>query len=218
MEKGKSNFSADRQSYLRSILLRKDLLENPFDQFQIWFNTALELDRHGANAFALSTVSQNDCPSCRTVLLKEIVSDGFVFYTNLKSSKANHINMNPHVSMLFFWKELERQVRISGIASKYDDLRAEEYFQSRPKGSQIGAWVSKQSQPLKDRKELEHQYKLLEEKYANDEFLPKPPHWGGFVVKPKSFDFWQGRLDRLHDRFRYSLERKNQWSIVRLSP
>ena len=213
-----SDLSKYRRNYSKSSLRRKDLLYNPIDQFKLWFDDALKMNNSDANAFALSTVNPQGHPSSRIVLLKEIEEEGFVFYTNYNSDKAKDIHKNTHVAMLFFWKNLERQVRISGIALKFDEVRAKEYFQSRPKESQIGAWASKQSQSLENREELEHSYNELHQRYLHSKSLPKPPYWGGFIIKPEYFEFWQGRADRLHDRFRYSQEQANQWNIVRLSP
>ena len=156
MAKEKSELSEHRRNYSKSSLRRKDLLPNPVDQFKMWFDVIMKKDHMEANAFALSTVNSVGHPSSRIVLLKEIVDEGFVFYTNYDSDKARDMHMNPNVTMLFFWKNMERQVRISGMAYKFDEVRAKEYFQSRPKGSQIGAWASNQSQPLENRGKLEH--------------------------------------------------------------
>ena len=207
-----------RQDYTKSTLRREDLHEDPIVQFKLWFDQALEMGIQDANAFTLSTLGLHGRPSSRIVLVKDIAKDGFAFYTNQESDKGKEIEDSAHVSMLFFWKEMEKQVRIKGIARKIDDETATKYFQSRPKGSQIGAWASHQSQVIEDRSILENRAEVLKKEYSDAQFLPKPPYWGGYIISPDSVEFWQGREDRLHDRFRYVLRGKNKWNITRLSP
>jgi pyridoxamine 5'-phosphate oxidase len=212
-----SNPENIRQSYHRAELNEADLLKDPFEQFNHWWKDVLDANLKEANAMTLATVGSDGQPSARTVLLKGISNHGFEFYTNYESKKANAMKENPKVALLFFWKELERQIRIEGVVEKVSRDRSKEYFQSRPLGSQIGAWASPQSRIIEDREVLDNAVSRIEQKFIGQDPLPLPDHWGGYIVKPHLFEFWQGRQDRLHDRFEYLLENKS-WTIRRLAP
>ncbi len=205
-----------RQGYKDVGLDRDQLNSDPFCQFETWFDEA-----NGAepipNAMSLATVCQSGSPSLRTVLLKIFDKKGFVFFTNYKSRKAIHISQNKNVSILFNWIALERQVSIKGLAEKIDTSESMKYFLSRPRGSQLGAWVSNQSSVLSSREELQIKLENLKSKFSK-KTIPFPNFWGGYRIKPESFEFWQGRPNRLHDRFLYSKINKNSWEIKRLSP
>lgn len=217
MNRDNDQIRALRVSYEKGHLLEKDILKSPFDQFKEWFDHALELEVFEANAMTLATCGADGQPSARTVLLKEIVEDGYIFYTNYNSDKGVEIAENNKVALLFFWKELERQVRIEGIVEKVPKEKSEEYFQSRPKGSQIGAWTSPQSQSI-TREQLDSLASETQSKYADDTKLPLPPFWGGYLVKPSKFEFWQGRQNRLHDRIIYTHNENVEWSFSRIAP
>lgn len=191
-----------------------NLFKNPFEQFQHWFDFAVEVDAFYANAMTLSTVHDNK-PSSRVVLLKEMDEKGFVFFTNYTSAKSKEIAENNHASLLFFWKELERQIRIEGVLEKVSAENSDEYFKTRPRESQIGAWASPQSTTI-TRAELEKRVEEFTKKFEGKE-VPRPDFWGGFRLLPTRFEFWQGRAGRLHDRFVY--ENKNGiWQIVQIAP
>lgn len=207
-----------RQNYTKGTLLRHDLDKSPLHQFKAWFEAAVDFGVKEPNAMILSTIDHHNTPCSRTVLMKELTPQGIIFYTNLESAKAKQIDHKNHVSLVFLWKEMERQVRIKGSTTIINEEVATKYFQSRPKASQIGAWASAQSKIIKDRTELENKVEKLEEEYKHLDHLPKPPFWGGYLIKPSMFEFWQGRSSRLHDRFRYDLDKNNAWSIVRLNP
>jgi pyridoxamine 5'-phosphate oxidase len=212
-----SNPQDIRKSYQRAELKDSDLSPDPIVLFNQWWKEALDANLTEPNAMTLATVSQDGQPSARTVLLKGISNHGFEFYTNYESRKATEMEENPKVALLFFWKELERQIRIEGVVEKVNRERSREYFQSRPLGSQIGAWASPQSRRIEDREELDNAVSRIEQKFIGQDPLPLPDHWGGYIVKPHLFEFWQGRQDRLHDRFEYVLENK-LWNIRRLAP
>ena len=205
-----------RRDYTQRGLDATDLDPDPFAQFGLWFQQARDAELLEPNALVLSTVSAEGAPYQRTVLLKYFDRNGFVFFTNYGSRKAQHIAANAQVSMLFPWYPLERQLAIAGTASKISAAESLRYFSSRPRGSQIGAWVSQQSSVISSRQLLEMQFEKMKEKFLNQE-VPLPDFWGGFRVKPVSFEFWQGRPSRLHDRFLYSLK-QGKWEISRLSP
>jgi pyridoxamine 5'-phosphate oxidase len=212
------DLGALRRDYAQRGLTLEDLTTNPFDQFALWFQQAMDAELLEPNALVLSTVSPEGNPFQRTVLLKYFDQDGFVFFTNYGSRKAHHIGENPQVSMLFPWYGLERQLAIAGTAAKISPAESFKYFSSRPRGSQIGAWVSQQSSIISSRQLLEMQFEKMKQKFLNQE-VPLPDFWGGYRVKPTSFEFWQGRPNRLHDRFLYSRQDENgEWAIQRLSP
>lgn len=205
-----------RRDYTQRGLDLADLNPDPFVQFELWFNQAQEADLLEPNALVLSTVSPAGAPYQRTVLLKYFDRDGFVFFTNYGSRKAQHMASNAQVSLLFPWYPLERQLAIAGTASKISAAESLRYFASRPRSSQLGAWVSQQSSIISSRQLLEMQFETMREKFLHRE-VPLPDFWGGYRVQPTSFEFWQGRPSRLHDRFLYS-QVAAQWAIARLAP
>ena len=198
-------------------LLDHDLDPSPFVQFQRWFDEAKARVPALPEAMTVSTASRDGIVTSRVCLLKEFDAHGFVFYTNYNSRKAAHISENPRVSLCFFWAVLDRQVRIDGAAVKVTEEESDEYFATRPRGSQLGAWASNQSTVIPGRGDLEHRFHELETNYR-DLPVPRPPHWGGYRVIPVEIEFWQGRADRLHDRFVYRLREPKDWIIERLSP
>jgi pyridoxamine 5'-phosphate oxidase len=206
-----------RQEYRSAKLSEKDVTANPVSQFGKWFKEALAANLCEPNAMTLATAGTDRKPSARIVLLKGFDEKGFVFFSNYLSAKGKEIARNPAVALLFYWPELERQVRIEGTIEKLSKEESERYFQSRPKGSQIGALVSQQSQLLENRAELETKWNEMEILYA-DKKVPKPAYWGGYVVKPMEVEFWQGRESRLHDRIVYKKADKQTWKIARLAP
>ncbi|MGZ3851665.1 MAG: pyridoxamine 5'-phosphate oxidase [Flavisolibacter sp.] len=206
-----------RKEYSSKNLLETDIEKNPIDQFQKWWHEAVNSEIDEVNAMTLATASSDGMPSARIMLLKGFDKNGFVFFTNYKSYKAMHLEENPKACLVFFWKELERQVRITGLVKRVPEKDSDEYFLSRPVGSQVGAWTSNQSQVIESRQWLEHRYLQLSEEFKNRE-LKRPPHWGGYLVTPVIIEFWQGRPSRLHDRIQYTLENDGTWTIERLSP
>jgi pyridoxamine 5'-phosphate oxidase len=206
-----------REEYMQSGLAEEDLAPDPFDQFEGWFQQALAGKMLEPNAMSLATVSPEGQPSVRTVLLKYFDRDGLVFFTNYESRKARDIEQNPRVSMLFPWLELERQVRIDGIASKVPHAESLKYFLSRPHGSQLGAWVSQQSAVVSSRQMLMSKFDELKRKFQAGQ-VPLPSFWGGYRIVPDTFEFWQGRQSRLHDRLRYTRQEDGGWLIERLAP
>lgn len=205
-----------RNDYTQAGLSKKDLLTNPFGQFDAWFKQAQEAELNEVNAMSLSTVSGQGIPSSRTVLLKLYDEKGFVFFTNYQSNKAKDIEQNPNVALLFPWLPLERQVRISGQVEKITQKESFAYFTSRPHGSQLGAWISPQSQIIESRDFLKMKLAEMKAKFSKGK-IPLPNAWGGFRVVPTKFEFWQGRTSRLHDRFTYE-KSDHQWLIKRLAP
>ena len=207
-----------RRSYSLQSLEENQVAANPFDQFKTWFDQALAGQITEPNAMTLATVNSDGRPSARTVLLKGFDERGFVFYTNYLSRKGQEIAENPFGALLFCWLDLERQIRIEGKIEKVSPEESLAYFITRPKSSQIGAWASPQSQVIPGRKVLEDKQAELSETYAASESLPLPPHWGGYVLRPDYFEFWQGRESRLHDRVVYSKNEDKNWVINRLAP
>lgn len=207
-----------RKEYTLDGLTREKLNEDPFQQFELWFKQACDADLLEPNAVNLATVSQDGQPTQRTVLLKYFDHRGFVFFTNYQSRKARQIEKNNKVSLLFLWIGLQRQVHICGKAEKVSTAESLKYFATRPRGSQIGAWCSQQSSVITSRKILELQFEQIKQKFQNRE-IPLPDSWGGYRVIPDSFEFWQGRENRLHDRFLYTkLQEQSGWQIQRLAP
>ena len=206
-----------RKEYSSETLLENDVDANPLTQFQKWWDQAIASELLEPNAMTLATASTDGLPSARIVLLKGFDENGFVFYTNYESFKAMQLEENPKACLVFHWKELERQVRIMGIVSKVSPEESNEYYQSRPVGSRIGAWASPQSKVIANRQWLEEAFEKRKNEFENGE-VPLPPHWGGYVVKPVIIEFWQGRFSRLHDRIQYTLEANGDWKIERLAP
>ncbi len=205
-----------RIQYLKGSLNRVDLHQNPIVQFKDWWNQALDAKVYEANAMILSTVVDN-VPSSRTVLIKGITDQGLLFYTNYDSDKGKAIANNPNVAVCFLWKELQRQVRIEGTAHKISREKSQAYFQSRPRGSQLSAWTSPQSQIVSNRDVLHEWRDRIEMKFDGQEILPVPAFWGGYEIVINQIECWQGRANRLHDRFRYS-RRDGEWQLDRLAP
>ena len=205
-----------RKDYTQAGLNRNDLHNSPFQQFDTWFQQAQQAGIEEPNAMGISTVSDAGIPSSRTVLLKIYDDRGFVFFTNYNSHKARDINNNPQVALLFPWLGLERQVRINGHAEKISSKESFAYFTSRPRGSQIGAWISPQSQMIESRDFLKLKLAEMKAKFSSGK-IPLPNAWGGYRIIPEKFEFWQGRSSRLHDRFVYEKNRNN-WHIKRLAP
>lgn len=206
-----------RKEYSSESLLEKDITENPLEQFEKWWTQAVNSQIDEANAMTLATASSDGMPSARIVLLKGFDTNGFVFFTNYKSFKGMQLDENPKACLVFFWKELERQVRITGLVKKTSEKESDQYFLSRPKGSQVGAWTSPQSQVIENRYWLDKKYLELAEQMKGKE-LTRPEHWGGYIVRPVIIEFWQGRPSRLHDRIQYSLDEDGSWKVERLAP
>ncbi len=208
--------SALRNSASGQALERDNLNDNPFLQFEDWFQAACDLKRYDPNAMSITTVDEQGRPYARTVLLKSFDQRGFVFYTNYESRKAKHIESNSNVALLFFWSELGRQIGIRGTVEKLSTAESLKYFASRPRGSQLGAWVSPQSTIITSRSLLKNKFEELRQKFENKD-VPLPSFWGGYRVVPREMEFWQGRDDRLHDRFMYSRD-GDAWTVDRLAP
>jgi len=233
------NLSDFREDYQRGALNRAELAANPIAQFESWFRVAAGRESQSrwrkigialyklwsaicnhpppdVNAMTLATVDQAGKPSTRTVLLKSVDERGFIFFTNYGSRKGRELADNPNAALTFFWPDLERQVCVGGSVTKLPLAESEDYFRKRPRGSQIGAWASNQTEVLPDRAMLETKWRETEKKFPGD--VPKPPNWGGYILKPERIEFWQGRPSRLHDRFTYTRQADGSWKIDRLSP
>lgn len=213
----KRKIASIRKDYTKKKLSEKMALPTPFKQFTKWWKQALKSGITEVNAMTLATASSDGMPSARIVLFKDYNEKGFVFFTNYDSFKGRQLAENPKACLVFFWKELERQVRITGIIEKVSKEENDEYFYSRPKESQIGAMASPQSQVIESRKWLDENYKKLADASDNRK-IERPLHWGGYIVKPVIIEFWQGRPSRLHDRLQYSLQSDGTWKIERLAP
>lgn len=213
-----NNSIADlRREYASKTLLESEVAPHPIIQFETWWNEALESAIIEPNAMTLATASSDGMPSARVVLLKSFSQNGFIFYSNYKSFKGIQLEENPKACLVFLWKELERQVRITGLVKKISDKESDDYFITRPVGSQIGAWVSPQSQVVDNRQWLEDAFKKMSETY-NESITKRPPFWGGYLVQPVIIEFWQGRRSRLHDRIQYTIDKNGAWKIERLAP
>lgn len=213
---GHSSLKNIRRDYKHSELSKTSVNKDPFVQFNNWFSEIVDANIIDPSAMVLATVAEANMPSARIVLLKEVDVKGFVFFTNYLSRKAKDLETNPNASLLFYWKEMDRQLRIEGIIEKVKTKISEDYFHTRPRESQISAWVSKQSSIVPDRNFLDKKYDELDEEFGNDE-IPLPDYWGGYRLIPVYFEFWQGRESRLHDRICYRKEKGN-WKIFRLAP
>jgi len=205
-----------RKEYTRAGLTESDVAPDPVEQFRRWFDEALEADLHEPNAFVLATATRDGLPSARVVLLKGLDERGFVFYTNYEGRKGRELEDNPRAALLFYWGELERQVRIEGTVSRVSEEESDAYYASRPRGSRLGAWASEQSRVVEGREVLESRIGDLEAEYEGRE-VPRPPFWGGYRVEPEAIEFWQGRENRLHDRIVYRRE-SGSWKTERLQP
>ncbi len=205
-----------RKEYTKGSLHKESLNTSPYQQFKDWMQEAINAGCNEPTAVTLATVDDNGMPNCRIVLLKDVGEDGFVFFTNYNSKKGNELTNSAKAALNFFWPELERQVRIRGTVEKVSPQKSDEYFASRPRESQLGAWASSQSQLVTDGEELNRNYSELLSQYKNLP-IPRPQHWGGYIVKPVTIEFWHGKANRMHDRFQYSLE-NNEWNINQLAP
>ena len=211
------NIADIRKDYQLQSLLETDVASNPFDQFNRWWDDAIKSELDEVNAMTLATASVTGMPSARIVLLKSVSADGFVFFTNYNSHKGKELLENPFGCLVFFWKELERQIRITGTIEKVSAAESDEYFYSRPVGSRIGAWASPQSSVIPSRETIETNIEKYEQEFAGTE-IARPPHWGGYIVKPTLIEFWQGRPNRLHDRIQYTKQQEGSWKFDRLAP
>ncbi|WP_235297854.1 pyridoxamine 5'-phosphate oxidase [Portibacter marinus] len=213
----KRDIAEMRENYKAGKLLESDVDNDPFRQFKVWLDEAIKSEIPEPNAMNLATVSAIRRPSSRIVLLKEVTIEGFIFYTNYNSKKGKEMDVNPFAALNFLWKELERQVRIEGSVEKISREKSEQYFHSRPFESQLGALSSHQSQKAPDRSQLENRFRNLKKEYQDQGKAPMPEHWGGYLLRPDYFEFWQGRESRLHDRLAYQFK-EDSWKIFRLEP
>ncbi len=215
--KPRKPLAQQRYEYARSELRREDLVADPIEQFKRWFDEACGSQQEDPNAMTLATASAAGRPTVRTVLLKHIEEGGFVFYTNHESTKARQMAENPHVALLFPWLRMERQVCVTGTVLRLSHTESLRYFITRPVGSRLGAWASLQSSVIESRKVLEMKYEEMKHKFSEGE-IPLPSTWGGYRVVPDTIEFWQGRKNRLHDRFFYTRQTDDSWQIARLAP
>jgi pyridoxamine 5'-phosphate oxidase len=206
-----------RKEYLGNGLSEADMDADPLRQFEKWFAQALSAKLPEPNAMTLATATADGQPSARVVLLKAFDASGFTFFTNYDSRKGHEMSANARAALLFFWAELQRQVRIEGTVERVSEAESDAYFRSRPLGSQLGAWASRQSEVIPSREVLEERVRKLRQRYPDGE-VPRPPHWGGYRVRPLTIEFWQGRPDRLHDRLRYQRLQAAGWRLERLAP
>jgi len=211
------DFAILRIEYMLHSLSEEDVLENPVEQFVRWLNQAIEAEAHEPNAMMLATATPEGIPSARMVLLKGVDETGFVFFTNYLSQKGHELEQNPRASLLFYWPELERQVRVDGAVSKTTRAESVQYFESRPTAARLGSAASPQSQPVASRQALESLQKALLEQYPNGH-VPCPEHWGGYRLRPHRLELWQGRPSRLHDRVEYLIQADGKWARRRLAP
>lgn len=212
-----NNIADIRKDYQLQSLSEADVAPNPVAQFGKWWDDAVKSEIDEVNAMTLATVNAEGVPSARIVLLKGYDENGFIFFTNYNSSKGNELEKNANACLVFFWKELERQVRITGVAEKISTEDSIAYFNSRPNGSKIGAWASPQSLAVAGKAWLKETFDYYRERFKHGE-IPKPPHWGGYRIKPVKAEFWQGRPSRMHDRILYTLQADGKWGIERLAP
>lgn len=214
----KKHISQLRSHYQGEVLDEGLVSKDPLEQFKKWFKEVIDTELPDPNAMIIATANRAGIPSVRTVLLKDFDEKGFTFYTNYNSKKGKELDENPHASFLFFWPQLHRQIRIDGTVSQIDPLVSEKYFKERPRGSQISAWISAQSNEVENKSILEKNYTDFEN-ICNNKEIPYPSFWGGYCLKPVSFEFWQGQPNRLHDRIQYSFDSENEnWKIARLAP
>ena len=211
------NMADIRKEYQMQSLLETDVCKTPFQQFHKWWADVLNSSLDEINAMTLATASLTGVPSARIVLLKSVTEEGFVFFTNYNSHKGKDLLENPNACLVFFWKELERQINITGTVEKVSADESDVYFNSRPMGSRIGAWSSPQSNVIASREIIEKNITTYTEQFSGKD-ISRPPHWGGYIVKPTVIEFWQGRPSRLHDRIRYSKVKEGSWQIDRLAP
>jgi pyridoxamine 5'-phosphate oxidase len=212
------DFMGLRREYETTGLHRAEMHPNPIEQFATWFSTAVNSGLPDVNAMSLGTAAPDGRPSVRVVLLKSFDEHGFVFFTNYNSRKGRDLDANPQAALGFYWMQLERQVRIDGRAHKTSREESQEYFHSRPRGSQLGAWVSHQSEVIDARRILDARLAEMTQRFAGQDVIELPPHWGGYRVVPETIEFWQGRANRLHDRFLYTRQKDGSWTLDRLAP
>ncbi|PSQ87966.1 MAG: pyridoxamine 5'-phosphate oxidase [Bacteroidetes bacterium QS_3_64_15] len=208
-----------RREYTRAELSRDHVADDPIEQFRDWFDEVQDAEVEEPNAMTLATAAADGTPSARIVLLKGLDERGFRFYTNYESRKGTDLSQNPRAALTFLWKPLERQVRIEGRVDRMPEAESTEYFHSRPRGAQLGAWASPQSYVIESRKALEQNLEDVTAEYEDRDEIPRPAHWGGYVVRPTEIEFWQGRPNRLHDRLRYRrASAEDDWTLERLAP
>ena len=212
-----SSIAEIRKEYTQQSLAEESVAADPFTQFDLWLREAIDAQILEPNAMTLATASGDGIPSARIVLLRGLDQQGFVFFTNYNSFKGQQLAENPRACLVFFWKELERQVRVTGLVQRTTETESDSYFSSRPEGSKIGAWTSPQSQVIPDRAWLEETEKKFQLAFVGKQIL-RPAHWGGYRVRPITIEFWQGRENRLHDRIQYGLKDDASWEIERLAP